>query len=468
MLRGLFHPETVAVVGVSDSLTNMGRGIVHNLISFGFQGRFYVVGPKGGEVLGHHIYSSVTELPESIDTAIILVPAQHVPSVLVEAGQKGAKWAVISSAGFSEYDGNRETLEAQVLTIARRYGMRLVGPNCLGIINMHNGFATPFAPMDPKKLRQGTVTVIGQSGGVTQRMAALVSQYGAGLSKFVSVGNKLDLDETDYLAYFAEDEETQVICFYLEDIRRGREFVEIARRCPKPILMYKANTTPAASQIARSHTAALASDDRVVDAALRQAGVVRVQRLRHLAESTAMLRLPPLQGPNLAVVCASGGFSVVTADACHRWGFNLPSIDSEVLEDIQSRSRAGVIKLSNPLDMGDIHSLEVTLYAIRRLLELPYIDGVATMHAISISSPFALSQLGPSRSNALSPTVLHALRDMSLSLSKPIAVVSMYPEANERALAHELDFPLFEDPEDAIAAMAALRTYSEKNTHRQT
>jgi len=241
-MNGLFSADSVAVIGVSDSEDNLGKNILTNLINFGYRGKIYPVGPRGGEIFGHRIYRSVAEIPDNPELAVILTPARFVPDILAQCGEKGTRWAVIESGGFRELGAEGEALEKEIMETATRYGLRFVGPNCLGTLNTA-GASTRSLSLCRTHTGEG-------ASGCSLRAAALGFPWPkgsalreSGISKLVSMGNKLSLDEADYLAYLADDPDTAVIYFYLEDIKRGRVFADAARQCAKPIVLHKSNTS---------------------------------------------------------------------------------------------------------------------------------------------------------------------------------------------------------------------------------
>jgi acyl-CoA synthetase (NDP forming) len=321
-MRGFFEPETVAVVGVSNSLDNLGVRISLNLDQFGFKGTVHEVGPKGGTIFNRPIYPSIADIPGRVDLAVLLTPAAVVPEVMEECGRMGVRRVVVESGGFSESGEEGRRLASRVKEVASRWGIRFIGPNGLGVINRRLGLATAFGMLDPA-VPAGGISVLSQSGGVMLGLLHTLTSEGLGVAKVVSMGNKLDVDENDLLEYLIDDPETQVVCMYLEGISDGRRLMEIARRSAKPILVHKANTGLAARRIASSHTAALADDDRVVEAALRQTGVARCRSPEAMVHHLKALALPPLRGNRLVVLSRSGGHAVITADECELNGFEL-------------------------------------------------------------------------------------------------------------------------------------------------
>lgn len=451
-MQQLFYPQKVVVVGVSTARDNLARNILRNLWKFNFPGETYAVGAVEGEIYGKRIYTSPLDLPTEVDFAAILVPARFIPKLLDECGRKGVRRVQISSGGFGEYSEGGRDLEREVLEIAGRYGMRVLGPNCIGITNMENGLALPFAPLNPERLLKGPNSVIAQSGGVTMRSATLLSQAGVGFNKAISVGNKLDIDEVELLEFLAGDPGTQNIFMYLEDIRRGRELIEVARRCPKPIVVLKSNTSPETADIARSHTAALASDDRVVDGALRQAGILRVRDVESFATCAKAFALPRCRGDNIVVVSPSGGFAVIAADVSANHGFHLPKLPPEVVRGLEERSRAKVVRFANPVDFGDIYDRAATLYAVQELLRLPQVSAMAV--TVPTGGGAGMGFAGPEAEQ-----LLLGIKETSLKEGKPVAAAVFAGEDQLPAMMRQADFPLFRTIEEAVQALAIQRDF---------
>jgi acetate---CoA ligase (ADP-forming) len=442
IMNELFCAKSVAVIGVSESEDNLGRNIVTNLVNFDYQGKIYAVGPRGGEVLGHQIYPSVPELPGTPELAVILTPARFIPEILAQCGEKGTQWAVIQSGGFRELGTEGEALERELVKVSERYGLRFIGPNCIGAVNTANSLYTPFVAL-PNPYRKGCVAVFAQSGGVGLSLAERLCASGAGISKLVSMGNKLNIDEADYLAYLKDDPDTAVIYLYLEDFKRGRVFAETARRCSKPIVLHKSNTSSLSSTIAQSHTAALAADDQIVDAVCRESGIVRVRTVAEAINAVKGLSLPQLKGNNLAVISRSGGHAVVAADACARYGFRLPPLGRELLDEAQSRGRAGVIRSGNPLDLGDIYDLSFYFNVVEKALRQDDIDGVVFIH---------VSHMMIEREAARQ--LVERLTELSVRFGKPVAVVIEVPLEERVLLEKTSEFPFFLEPTEAVQALA--------------
>jgi acetyltransferase len=441
-VKGFFYPESVAVVGVSPSPTNLGRTIVYHLVEFAYTGRVYLVGPRGGVFMGHRIYRSIQEIPDTVDLAVVLTPAETLPGIVESCGQKGIKRMVIESGGFSELGDERRSLDAEVAAAARTHGIRFIGPNCFGIINKENGLALPFLPFRDT-FHYGSVAILAQSGGVGAAMLnALASEY-LGFSKFASIGNKLNTDENDLLEYLLEDDETETVFLYLEGIADGRRLLDIASRSSKPILVHKSYTSEESTRIASSHTGALSASEEVVDAAFRQCGIHRVGTMHAALQAIKAHCLPPMRGSRLAIVSRSGGHAVIAADAAAKHGFVLPPFPEEFLRMVQSQLRAGVIRLDNPLDLGDLYDFDLFGQIVSDTLARDDIDGLLVVQVLFQED---------------SPGLVAAIRDACRQARKPVALCVVASE-EEWCRSRQPNFPMFTDPEEAVRALAVSRDF---------
>ena len=446
-MREIFYPATVAVIGVSAKPTNLGRNIVANLVEYGFNGIVYAVGPSGGMIETRRIYRAVGDIPDHVDLAVIFTPAQTVPTILEECGKKGIRWAIIETAGFREYTAEGQQLEDEISKVAAEYGIQFVGPNCIGAINMENGMCVPF-PRLTKFVKQGDVSMITQSGGVGMSALNLMANEGLGLNKFVSVGNMLNIDAEDMLEYLITDDGTSLIFMYLESIRDGRRLMDIARKSPKPVVIFKANIGELGKNIAQSHTASLASDDKIVDAAFHQAGIIRVNSATTVGNNLKILGLPPMKGKNLAIISRSGGHAVIAADATELAGFNLGHFPDSFLREIEQHFRASVIRLTNPLDLGDLFDLDVYAEIFEQTLQLEDVDGIVFLHTSLSDSE-----------NLTSRKLLDRMIDLVEKYDKPIAYYISAAAEEVYYLKQNYDFPIFTQVVETIRALGMSHHY---------
>ena len=290
-MQKFFYPHSVAVVGVSEDPANLAQGIVANLLHAKYQGKIFLVGRRPGTTYGLPIFSRLSDLPEPVDLAAILAPARVVPALVRECGELGISRVVVESAGFSELDGAGQALEEEVRTALQHYGMRLVGPNGLGLINLETGLSLPFAQMEPVP-RPGRISIIAQSGGVATHLLAWMAKEGLGLNKFLSLGNKLDVAENEVIEYLLDDPGTEAIYVYLEGMEDGRGLLAAADRATKPIYLHLANVGPETATIAQSHTASLTTDERVLEAACRQSRIIRVKTQSEFLDAARLVGQP--------------------------------------------------------------------------------------------------------------------------------------------------------------------------------
>jgi acyl-CoA synthetase (NDP forming) len=447
-VKNFFYPERVAVVGVSPSPSNLARAIVYHLIEFRYTGKIYLVGPKGGSFMEHPIYPTIAHIPDQVDLAAILTPAFTLPEIMETCGQKGIKRVVIESAGFSELGDEKKGLEQQLVSIARKYGIRFIGPNCIGVINKENGLATPFMPFS-NTFNLGPLSIISQSGGVGGALLNELANENLGFNKFASIGNKLDTDENDLLGYFLKDRGTETVFLYLEGIADGRRLMEISFRSSKPILAHKSNTSEASTRIARSHTGSLSASEEVVNAAFRQCGIHRVTDMNSTLTAIKAHSLPPMRGNRLAVISRSGGHAVVAADAAARYGFVLQPFPEDFLRMVESRLRAGVIRLGNPMDLGDLFDFDLFHQIVSDTLAREDIDGMLVV--LNYNGIFFEEN---------SRNLVGKIKEICLQGQKPVAlcVVTTGEEWRLNRRNHP-GFPMFADPEEAANALAISRDF---------
>jgi acyl-CoA synthetase (NDP forming) len=444
-MKRIFYPRSIVVVGVSERPDNLARVIVENLCTFGFTGPLYAVGRQAGKVRHVPIVLSLDEVPDGLDLAVILTPAFLVPGLVETCGRKGILRVVIESGGFSEFSDEGRKLEEQIQTIARRWGIRFVGPNCISVVNLESGVCLPFAPLTPDEVRLGPASVIAQSGGVSITYLQMLSQAGVGVNKGVSIGNKTDLDEADYLEYLLQDEGTGMVFLYLESIGDGRRLLDLARTSSKPVIIHKANRVRASQSVAFSHTAALANDDRIVSAAFHQAGILRGEGFRDSVSIAQALALPPVRGNEIVVISRSGGHAVVAADAADRNGFRLAPLPASFVETVRGLFRADVIAPTNPLDLGAIFDFDV--YA--RIVE-------ESLRALSPDAVLLINTYSPSEAEG-GRRLAHRVEEIVREAGLPIAFC-IYASRDERQQVQaELRMPVFYEIEEALRGLAASR-----------
>ena len=371
----LLAPGSIAVIGAGRRRGSIGHEIFRNLLRYGFEGPVYPVNPATNHIAGVRAFDSVLAVPDAVDLAIVTVPSDAVRAVVEQCAQKHVHGLVIISAGFAEIGRSGKEQEREMVAFARRYGMRIIGPNCLGIANTAPGIRmhATFAPYEPLP---GRVAFLSQSGGLGIELMARAGQLGLGISSFVSVGNKADVSGNDLLQHWDEDPETDVILLYLESFGNPRKFSRLARRVArhKPIVAVKSGRTMSGTRAASSHTAAMAAPDVAVDALFRQAGVIRVDTLEQLFDTAQVLAHQPLPGGRrVAIIGNAGGPGILAADACEAAGLEVPELSPTAQEVLRSFVAEGAA-VRNPVDLVAAASPEQFGRAMESILADDAID----------------------------------------------------------------------------------------------
>jgi acetate---CoA ligase (ADP-forming) len=452
----LFYPESIAIIGLSSKPNNIPRLVVENLIRWGYKGRIFGVNPRAGEphVDGIRMYKNVSDLPETPDVAFVMIPAVLIPDVVDSCGRAGIKRLAIPSGGFNELGRDGEKLSEQLLQKARQYGIRFVGPNGVTVANTANGLCLPFVPsFSPPK---GGLSIISQSGGVGLMLWNLMTDDNVGMAKFASIGNKLDLDEVDFLEYFGRDPETRAIGMYLESIPRGDRLI-------KPIIILKANTTSAGSKAAMSHTAALANNEDIIDAAFERAGIIRIHHFNDFISLAKAFELPPMRGNRIMVMSPAGGFTVMMADLCEEVGFAFADPGAAFYDELKNSSNAGVINFSNPLDMGDIYDTKAYPHIFFSVMHNNNVDGavfVTQWPEMPRGQDVFYKMFHTDLSKEVAGTIL--------SSGKPLGVCLFGLSKTISRIKQNLDYPIFNNAAEMIRAFKKQSDYYAKKAQGTT
>jgi len=446
-LEALFAPKSIAVIGASNRQGSVGRAVFTNILLNEYTGTVYPVNPKDRSISGVRSYPSIGDLPESVDVAVVVVPAAVVPAVTEECGKKGVKGLIIISAGFKEVGQDGATLERQVASLAQKYSMRMVGPNCLGTINTDPEVRlnASFASQMPL---EGSIAFASQSGALGEAVIDYATGEGIGFSKFISVGNKADVNENDILEYLREDPKTKVILLYIEDIVDGRKFVDTVSKVTeeKPMIAVKAGVSPEGAKAASSHTGALAGSDEAYNAILKQSGVLRVESIIDLFDyARAFAKQPLPRGNRVAIITNGGGPGIMATDASVRYGMQI----SQFSEATKAKLRAGLPKeasVNNPVDLiGDAQSdrYELALQAL-------YDEGVDC--GLVLLTPQAMVDLKKVAETIASvgPRFGKTILTSILGLTDITPAVEVLESNN---------IPHYTFPESAVRALAAMYEY---------
>ena len=446
MLEMFFNPQSVAVIGASRNPNKLGYGVLSNILQYGYQGRVYPINPKADEIMGLRAYASILDVPDPVELAVIVIPAKYVASVLEECGQKGVKGAIIISAGFREVGREGKRMEDGLLTIARRYGMRLIGPNVLGIIDTISHLNASFARGMP---RPGAIAFMSQSGALCTAVLDMALAEGVGFSRFVSLGNKADINEIDFLEAWKDDHHSRVIVAYLEGIVDGARFMEVARRVSreKPIVAIKSGTTSAGSRAVSSHTGTLAGSERAYDAAFNQVGIIRARSVEELFDyAVAFARQPLLRNDRIVVITNAGGPGIMAADAIERAGLQLASLEPETQRYLREKLPVAA-SVANPIDvLGDALADRYEL-ALHAALNDPNTDGV-----VVILTPQVMTRI---------EETARVVGEAARQYDKPVTACFMGQATVGPGvdILNEMGVPNYRVPERAVAALAAMSRY---------
>ena len=375
MLKALFSPQSVAVVGASADPEKLGYMVLDNIIKYGYQGQVYPINPKAKEILDRPSYARVTDIPGPVDLVVIVVPNKYVAAVMQDCGDKGVGAAIIITAGFREAGVQGRQMERQVIEIAQQHKIRVVGPNCLGVIDTNSSLNASFAAGMPDR---GKISFMSQSGALCTGILDWAALNGLGFSSFVSLGNKGDLNETDFLEVWRDDPNTKVVMAYLEGVVDGDAFISAARKLTKtkPFIVVKSGTTSAGSRAVSSHTGTLAGSDTAYDTAFKRAGILRARSVSELfAYSTALAYQPLPRGRRVAIVTNAGGPGIMATDACEKSELQLASLSPQTV-DYLHEVLPPAANHYNPIDvLGDARSDRYEK-ALEAALQDPGVDAV--------------------------------------------------------------------------------------------
>jgi acetate---CoA ligase (ADP-forming) len=446
MLDAFFKPDSVAVIGASRDPEKLGYAVVSNLKEAGFPGRIYPINPKADEILDLEAYPSVLDVPGSIDLAVIVIPYRFVPDVLRECGQKGVPAVVVITAGFREAGREGLEREMELVEIAKEYDLRLIGPNCLGVIDTATPLNASFAPGMPPA---GPIAFMSQSGALGTAVLDIAMAGRIGFSKFVSLGNKADVSEIDLLEALADDPESGVILIYVEGVPDGQRFIEVARQVTrkKPVVAIKSGVTASGSRAVSSHTGSLAGSEAAYKAAFRQAGVVRATSMEALFDYALVFAYQPLlQGDRIGIVTNAGGPGILATDALEHAELEIPRLSHETVEALEEYL-PGAASAANPVDVLGDALADRYEHAVELVLRDPHVDGVMV-----ILTPQAMTEI---------EKTAEVVGRLAGEADKPVVGCFM-GEARIKTgieILRKYGVPNYPFPERAAAALAAMSAY---------
>ncbi|WP_370575547.1 acetate--CoA ligase alpha subunit [Methanomethylovorans sp.] len=448
MLDRMFDPNAVAVIGASKSKGKVGRAVLENLIAASNNIDIIPINPKDEEILGLRAYPSILDVPKekNVDLAVIVIPARLVPEAVEQCALAGVMNIVVISAGFKEAGIEGAHLERECIALCDKYGLDMVGPNCLGIIDTDSGLNASFAANMALK---GNIAMMSQSGAICTVALDWAEKTNVGFSKFVSLGNKADLDENDFLQFFDNDASTAVIAAYLEGVKNGPDFIRIARRVSqsKPVIIVKSGRTSVGSRAVSSHTGTLAGSDAAYNAAFRQSGVIRADSLLEMLDmSRAFSSYPLPKGRNIAIVTNAGGLGILTADACSSAGLTITSFGESTINELR-KILPPAANLYNPVDVLGDASADVYARALEIVLVDTNVDGV-----ILLVSPQAMTDV-----TEIATKIVDTIKGSEKPILCNLAGGTRVSEGEN--LLQKNGIPNYQSLERAVDSMDALCTY---------
>jgi len=449
-----FDPKSIMIVGASRTSGKAGNIILENIIANGYQGKVFPINPSAEEILGIKCFPSIADAPEVPDLTVLAVPAEATLETILQCAEKKSKALVITTAGFAEVDDSGAKLQTNVLEVAQRAGMRVMGPNTSGITSTPCRFSASLFPLG--LVKKGAVSCIAQTGNfATHTMKWILTGENFGVSRVAGLGNKIDVDEAELLEYFGNDFETRVILLYLEGFKDGRRFLEVARKISqhKPIIAMKAGRTESGIRAVASHTASMASNDMIIDSAFKQAGVVRIQSYANLVDTAKVLSMQSVpKGNRVAVLAPSGAMGIVAADACERLGLKVAALSEKTFRAL-SEIFPSYINVGNPIDIwgaaitrGVYEAYETGL---RVVLEDEGVDAVLCIMNLAPETIFGKHELDVNKLNFISEL---AREHPSKLLMVAISGDKSYYEAAKKHL-EEHSVPVFLPVEPALEAL---------------
>jgi len=459
-LELFFNPKGVAIIGASTNPLKLSHGVVRNLKNCGYQGPIYPINPKGDEILGLKVYPSILEVPDPVELAVIMIPAPYVPAALEECGRRGIKAVIVITGGFREAGTDGAAKELELKEIANRYGMRLIGPNCVGVMDTHVPLDTTFITAMP---RPGHIGFVSHSGAICGGTTDWAREVSVGYSRIVSLGNQLDVDIADGIRMMQSDPHTHVISIYAEGLPDGRRFIDAALPVfrDKPIVMLKAGLTSSGTRAVASHTGALAGDEQAYLAACHRAGVIVVGSLQEQNDLAIALATQPLPyGNRVAILTNAGGPAALAADELDRGGLVMANLETDTIEKLKTVTPRGA-QLANPVDMLGGPRAQMYREAGRILLEDPNVDML-----MAIFVPQAITPIDEVVANVVmstnAPFANAPFADTSSAAAKPAVCCLVGGESISEAarFLNENGVPFYQDPNRAARALCGLRRYA--------
>ncbi len=450
-LDSFFNAQNIVIIGVSRDPNKVGHVIFRNFIDGGYQGKLFIVNPNAENILNYHSYASILDIDDKIELAIVAVPAEIVPKVLEGCGKKKIQNVIIVSAGFKEV-GNYK-LEKKLEDVIKKYKLRVIGPNALGVFDAYSKIDSLFLPrFRMSRPKEGVISFVCQSGAIGSSVVDLATAEGYGFAKFISYGNAVDVDESDLIEYLGNDEKTKVICLYIEAVKDGRRFLEVCKKVSKkkPIIAIKGGVTEAGAKATLSHTGSLAGSAEIYFGAFKQAGIIHAENLEDMFDFAKILEkcIKP-KGENMMIITNGGGYGILAVDAASKNGTTLAELSKETKKELR-KQLPQIINIENPLDLvGDATSGRYKL-CIDVCMKDKNVDVLLII--VLVQTPL------------IATDIVDVLVEANDLRKKPIIVVSAGGEYTEvmRKNLESNGIPTYTYPEDAVRAVQQLVEYYNK------
>ena len=449
-MQELFYPDSIAIIGASRNKSKIGSIIFHNILNTNYKGDLFLVNPSSRQIEGYPVYSHINQLPQGIKVSIVVIPAAFVLEAVEELGKKGIKYAVIISAGFKESGTEGKSREKSLAKLAKIYGIKIIGPNCLGIINNDANRYAYNGSFGLLSHLTGNVSLVSQSGALISAFIDRADSLNIGFNKIISLGNKLDVDEVDAIKYFEQDSKTKVISLYLEGIARPIEFIQAIKNSTKPIIILKAGRSDKAKKTIQSHTGSLAGDEVIIDTLLQEAGAIIVYSLEELFDTVQLFsRFQSVSRFGTAIVTNAGGLGVLSVDASSQYKLKLANLEPKAIQQLE-KVLPSAASTHNPVDiLGDADAIRY-----RETLQV-------LVKEKSVGSLIVL----------ISPQVMTPLTDIGRVINeiatkyphKPVLTVMVGGDKTVQLTKEIKNYPYFDTPERAIRAVSNLYKYTHQS-----
>ncbi|MEX2706518.1 MAG: acetate--CoA ligase family protein [Candidatus Freyrarchaeum guaymaensis] len=476
-LKSLFSPRSVAVIGATDVPGKIGNNVISNLVFGGFEGEIFPVNPNFQRVYGIETYPKITDVPQEVDLAVIVIPARHVLRVFRECAEKKVKACVIITAGFSEVGEEGRRMQEEITRIAVENGIAVVGPNCMGIVNSSANLNILMTRAIPAK---GNISMVSQSGTVGFMLMAAMSKMGGGFSKFVSSGNEAVLKLEDFLEYFANDPDTKVVAAFIEGTRDGRRFLRVTKELTrkKPFIVIKAGRTHAGASAARSHTASVAGSTQIFEAVAKQNNIITCESTEELIDYTVAFSMSHFpQGRRIGIITPGGGWGVLAADACEEYGFEVAELPRKVVDAISEKAPP-YWSHGNPIDLVATYNIELLTWCGEVLFENDAVDSVfIQFFAGDLSTMIKNWQVRGGISEEVLGGMkqfykkwMHQLAEGTARLvekyKKPVFFITRDTEFTEMLVSRGV--PAYVDPRRAVKCLLKMLEYKERLNREET